>query len=171
MTAATSGTPSIAFPNTANYGLDCVISEVKVSLHLTTASGFLTTTNSPTAMVLLCGSLSGGGGGCTQTTMFQFSANATGNQLGSSCSDFSFDTTSSTPFNPLAPGAPPYSGNYSLDPGDSSVGADWHLKNAEFGFSNYSGGPADLTLRCATVDITTKIVPLASARRGLEPTE
>jgi len=150
------------FPEvTTNYGLDCVIDQVKVTLYLTTTIGFINTPSgdyrSPGASISVCGN-GVGFSGCTSSSLFFFVSNATGNQLGSACGNFVFDTTATAPFDATAPPPAPYDGTYQLDPTGSGVGDNWRLKNIQFDLSG--GGPPDLTLQCAKIDLTTKIVPI-----------
>jgi len=140
-----------------------VIDQVKVSLRVTSTTGFINTPGgdfrSPTVMLILCGS-GQNGGGCTQTFLYHFNGTAQGNSLGGTCGDFVFDTTSSNVFNGSAPGTPPFSGTYQLSPTGLDLPLNWLLKDAKFGFSNTGGHPPDAVLQCARIDITTKIVPV-----------
>jgi hypothetical protein len=145
------------------YGPECRVKDVRISLHVTTATGFVGGIGtSPGAWMIICGegvnSAGVGFAGCGGSgPLFYFSGTATGNELGSNCSNFVFDTTAATPFNPLAPGAPPYAGTYGWD----FDGRDsWFLNDLQLRFA--ADGPDDMILQCATLVFTTEIVPFPS---------
>jgi hypothetical protein len=131
-------------------------------MYVTTATGFgsgPTPFTDPRANMVVCGS-GVGFGGCSQSGIYSFQFNATGTQIGSSCSDFVFDTAGTTVFDPAAPPTPPYSGTYQWDPLRFGVGDQWHLNGITYDFGGTSGHPPDTVLQCARIDIKTKIVPV-----------
>jgi hypothetical protein len=142
---------------TANYDTTCVVKDVKVTMRVTTTTGFNPGFTSPTVQLGVCGS-GVGFTGCSASILYSFQSNATGTQIGTTCSDFVFDTTATTPFDPAAPPAAPYSGTYQLDAARSGVGDEWHLKDLAYEFINVSGHPADAMLECARIVITTKTI-------------
>ena len=149
---------------TANYDSHCVVKEVKISMHVTTVTGFVgglgTDYTKPTVQLGVCG---GGIGfnGCIASRMYSFQTpgQASGNQIGTTCSDFAFDTASATVWDPMAPPAAPFSGTYQLDPARSGVGDLWYLKGLQYTVAYSFGHPPDTILECARIDVTTQNVP------------
>jgi hypothetical protein len=155
--------PGLFPPDTANYDLRCVIKDVKITVHLTTATGFVAVPFpgyvDPQMVLGVCGS-GVGFSGCGGSIVYQFSLSklATGNLIGASCGDLVMDTAATTVFDP-ATVLPPYSGTYQWDPFRSGVGDKWRLNGLEYDLINTSNHPPDTILQCARIDITTQMVP------------
>lgn len=149
---------SAVFPQLPTYDPHCVVKEISISMQVTTATGFAPNFTNPSAQMGVCGA-GVGFTGCIASPLYAFQSNASGTRLGTSCSDFVFDTTASTPFNGASPPAPPYSGTYQVDPGRSGVGDLWYLAGLQYEFSYVFNHPPDAMLECATIVITTQIVP------------
>jgi len=150
------------FPQiTDNYDNTCVVKDVKIALHLTTPTGFVSTPTDytdPNLTIGVCGS-GVGFSGCSQSGTYSFQSNATGNEIGTTCGDFVFNTAATTVFDPAAPPTAPYSGTYQWDAARTGVGDEWHLKGLQYSIINTSNHPPDTTFECAQIDITTQIVP------------
>ncbi len=159
LSAATDIT-SPAFPQiTTNYPDTCVVKDVKVTVYLTTVTGFVATPTNYTSPSLSLGVCGSGVtfGGCSSSTLYSFNFTATGNSIGTTCGDVSFDTTATTVFNPAAPPPAPYSGTYELDPARTGVGDKWLLRDLQYDLEQ-GDHPPDTSLRCARIVITTQFV-------------
>jgi hypothetical protein len=147
------------FPPDRSDFEDCFIRDVRITLHITSATGF---TARPRLFLGHCGSgfntTGGGFSGCSGTTIYDFDSSASGNQLGTNCSDFAFDTAAGTPLDPAVV-ATPYSGTWQLDPDRSGIGRFYNLRGLELDFGSASADPADAVLECARIEITTQSNP------------
>jgi len=131
---------------------------------VTTVTGFVQVSatedyTTPNAVLLMCGS-GVGFSGCGQSGIyfFDFADPAGGNQIGTDCGDFAFDTIATTPWEPSSV-TPPYSGTYQWDPGRTGVGDLWRLRGIEYEFVNTFGHPPDAVLECARIEVTTQLEP------------
>lgn len=148
------------FPRiTTDYVHKCVIKEVRVAMRVTTVTGFVGTYRVPSMEIVACGSRNGVAG-CAGSKTYQFlgGAQASGNQIGTTCSDFVFDTTETTVWVPTAPPLPPYSGTYQWDPARVGVAEPWRLNNLLFEAAGFTH-PPDALLECARIDIETQMLP------------
>lgn len=143
-----------------DYGTDCLVDRLRLSMHVTTAAGFgsAPSTDTPRAQLGICGT-GQGWSGCGADHLYSFSgvdAVATGNQLGSSCGDFVFDTGSGTAWDNNAPPAPPYAGTYRFA-ADSLILDNTRLRNLDLTFLYVFDHPEDAVLECARIEIWTRI--------------
>jgi hypothetical protein len=147
------------FPqDTANYDPSCVVKDIKIALHVSTATGFSGLYTQPFLQMGASGKGVGFSGG-TLSVLYSFKVPpASGNQIGTTCDDFALDTAATTVFDPAAI-PPPYSGVYQLDAARTGVGREWRLKDIQYDLANASRHPPDTVLQCARIDVTTKIVP------------
>jgi hypothetical protein len=154
-------------PDPSEYDSRCLVKDVKITMHVTTVTGFVQLSatedyTTPSAGVGVCGSGVGFSGCSSSGTYFFDSADpATGNQIGTNCGDFVFDTTATTPWEPSSV-TPPYSGTYQWDTGIAGVGGVlgdlWRLRRIEYRLSG-GGHPPDAVLECARIEVTTELEP------------
>jgi hypothetical protein len=156
------------FPPDLTVFEDCYIKEVRITLYVTTATGFSGLNETPEFFLGHCGqgfSVTGGGfSGCSATEVYAFSTPddvASGNRLGTNCSNFAFDTEATIAFDPSAV-PPPYFGTYNLDPTRSGIGRFYNLTGLELDIFGAFGHPPDAVLECARIEITTQPDPFPS---------
>lgn len=152
------------FPRIAtDYVYKCVVKEIKVTMRVTTVTGFVAAPpndyRTPNMEIVACGSRNGVAG-CAGTKTYQFlgGAVASGNQIGTTCNDFTFDTTATTVWVPSAPPLPPYSGTYQWDPARTGIADLWRLNGLQLEAAGFVH-PPDALLQCARIDITTQMLP------------
>jgi len=110
--------------------------------------------------IVACGSRNGVVG-CAGSKTYQFlgGAHASGNQIGTNCTDFVFDTTATTVWVPTAPPLPPYSGTYQWDPARVGVAEPWRLERPSCSRRLVSSIRPTRFLECARIDIETQMLP------------
>ena len=157
-------------PEEAKYGPTCIIDRLEVTFHATTTTGSVAHWSGlylpPRAYIGVCGS-NGKVGGCGAIgTVMRFpsasptpSPAAVGPVLGGSgCGQLIFDSKGTTPFNPLTNPPPPFTGTFAFTNFDPNSDFDygWYL-DSELRFEGFDG-PDELTLQCASLKLTTKVV-------------
>jgi hypothetical protein len=151
-------------PITTNYADDCRLADIKFTVRVTSATGYVPSILSPKMSVGHCGATSTTSG-CSSTPTFSFDylpgPGATGNAIGgAACGGLVFDTAAAPPaWNPAAPPPAPYTGTFQWDPTRSGIGRDYRLRDLDLDLSYVFNHPADAVLECAQIVITTKIVP------------
>jgi hypothetical protein len=152
------------FPTiTTNYGNDCRLADVRFTVRVTSATGYVAPDfDEPELSVGHCGaSPTITGCSATRTFWFRTPRPATGNTIGgAACGDLVFDTAAAQPaWDGNAPPPPPYTGTFKWDPTRSDIGHDFMLRGLELDLSYVFNHPPDAVLECAQIVIKTKIVP------------
>jgi hypothetical protein len=149
-------------PITTNYADDCRLADIRFTVRVTSATGYVPSILGPKMSVGHCGRTSTASG-CSSTPTFSFDypAAATGNTIGgAACGNLVFDTAAVQPaWNPAAPPPAPYTGTFKWDPMRNGIGEDYMLRGLDLDLSYVFNHPPDAVLECAQIVITTKIVP------------